>query len=1067
MKTDHFLRPCAALVLVTCLTTAAAAPAAASKPPAGTKPATTRAKAPASRPSAATVLKGVAAPAGYEMTLFAAPPEVNYPTCLAATPRGDLFVGIDDQGSLGKDANRGRIVRCVDSDDDGVMDEMTTFAKVDHPRGLVWDDAARALYVLHPPMLTRYDDDDADGVADRSTTLASGLWNEHATNDRGADHTTNGIRLGIDGWIYIAVGDFGIVGGAGRDGSRLQMHGGGIARIRPDGSDLEAFATGMRNIYDVGIDPFMNVFTRDNTNDGDGWNDRVTFTPPGAYHGYPSRFRRFPREIVDAMIDTGGGSPCGVLFVDEPALPQQHRHAFFTVEWGQNRVDRHPLEPRGAGFRATTEKLMELPRGTDMDVDGRGRLFVSSWANGRFQYSDENVGYVIRLAPGGASAQPAFPDLRAESDAELLEHLAAPSGVRRQAAQREILRRADSDVFAVELPNLAASADTPLAGRVAAVFTLKLLLGGKADDALRELAKRDELREFALRALADRAGDAKAPAAAAAPFVAALRDPSPRVRLIAAWALGRLGARDAAEAIVPLTTDADPLVAHVAVNSLVRLNAVEACLAAVTPADSKRASGAADALQQMHDPAVVSGLAERLGAAKDSAVRGHILRALCRLYFRERPWDGVWWGTRPDTTGPYFIPVAWEQTPRIAEILRGVLAGGDAGTVRALLIHAAANRVDLPEVNERLLSADVADGDLAAALLDSLAGRKGLSDRQIAALRGLVQSPAAEPPVRARALAVLVEDDDNEAAIEGAFDVLGDIAAADAPPRDLAAVLESFIQSPQHAKRIPLLSRVASGGGGGSPARREVALAALLSVVESKLTKDRPRKAARAALDDAWADPAAAVPLLHAVGRTKAVGYADEVRARLKSPDPAVARAAAAAANRLGIKPGDPAAAPAETVAKLGYDQSLAAVLNARGDVARGKELFTRQGCVACHTVAPDEPPKGPFLGGIATRYSRGELFESIHKPSARIAQGFETQWFKTRGDVLEGFVTREAGEEIEIRDVNGKTILLKKPDVKARGTRQKSVMPEELVANLSPTDVASLIAFLESLKAK
>jgi hypothetical protein len=34
----------------------------------------------------------------------------------------------------------------------------------------------------------------------------------------------------------------------------------------------------------------MNIFTRDNTNDGNGWNDRVSYVPPSAYHGYPSRF---------------------------------------------------------------------------------------------------------------------------------------------------------------------------------------------------------------------------------------------------------------------------------------------------------------------------------------------------------------------------------------------------------------------------------------------------------------------------------------------------------------------------------------------------------------------------------------------------------------------------------------------------------------------------------------------------------------------------------------------------------------------------------------------------------
>jgi hypothetical protein len=94
------------------------------------------------------------------------------------------------------------------------------------------------------------------------------------------------------------------------------------------------------------------------------------------------------------MIDFGGGSPCGSLFLDEPGFPEGLGRALYTVEWGQSVVDRHPLTANGAGFKATTEQLMKLPRGTDIDVDGASRLYVSSWANGGFSYTDANVGYV-------------------------------------------------------------------------------------------------------------------------------------------------------------------------------------------------------------------------------------------------------------------------------------------------------------------------------------------------------------------------------------------------------------------------------------------------------------------------------------------------------------------------------------------------------------------------------------------------------------------------------------------------------------------------------------------------
>ena len=93
-------------------------------------------------------------------------------------------------------------------------------------------------------------------------------------------------------------------------------------------------------------------------------------------------------------------------------------------------------------------------------------------------------------------------------------------------------------------------------------------------------------------------------------------------------------------------------------------------------------------------------------------------------------------------------------------------------------------------------------------------------------------------------------------------------------------------------------------------------------------------------------------------------------------------------------------------------------------------------------------------------------MCESILKPSAKIAQGFETQWFKDKEDEdYEGFVTRDAGDEIDIRNILGVTVTLKKSDIKERGKREISVMPEALVAKLTPQELASILAYLESLK--
>ena len=107
----------------------------------------------------------------------------------------------------------------------------------------------------------------------------------------------------------------------------------------------------------------------------------------------------------------------------------------------------------------------------------------------------------------------------------------------------------------------------------------------------------------------------------------------------------------------------------------------------------------------------------------------------------------------------------------------------------------------------------------------------------------------------------------------------------------------------------------------------------------------------------------------------------------------------------------------------------------------------------------------GPNGAGKTTTV---RMLTSVLKPSAKIAQGFETQWFKPeKGELVEGFVTRESGDEVELRNVQGETRVLKKPDIQRRGKRDFSTMPEGLAANLTPEEFANLLAYVESLKGK
>jgi putative heme-binding domain-containing protein len=123
---------------------------------------------------------------------------------------------------------------------------------------------------------------------------------------------------------------------------------------------------------------------------------------------------------------------------------------------------------------------------------------------------------------------------------------------------------------------------------------------------------------------------------------------------------------------------------------------------------------------------------------------------------------------------------------------------------------------------------------------------------------------------------------------------------------------------------------------------------------------------------------------------------------------------------------------------------------------------------VLCHTISSLDTPKGPHLEDIGSKQKREELIESILKPSAKLAQGYEPWNFTMLdGKIVSGFVVRETGEEIEIRNVGGISTMILKADVDTRVRGEISIMPEGLANGLTVQELASLVSYLESLKTK
>ncbi len=998
------------------------------------------------------ILSGIKVPAGFEATLFAAPPDAGYPTCVAASPTGAVFVAIDENGSIDAKADRGRVIRCVDTDGDNRADLFTTFAKMDSPRGMFFDNGV--LYVQHPPFVTAFFDENDDGVSDRSEVLVKGLGFD--LKFRGADHTTNGLRCGIDGWMYIAVGDYGFLKAEGKDGTQQQMHGGGVVRVRTDGSGLEIVSHGQRNIYDVAVDPLLNCFTRDNTNDGGGWNVRLSHVIQNGQYGYPRLFINFPNEIIQPLADYGGGSPCGSLYLQEPGLPGEFGDALYTCDWGRNIIYRHPLTPNGAGFKAGQEEFIKVLRPTDMDVDGQSRLYISSWKDGSYTYSGPNVGFVVCVQPIDGK-RPAFPNLKTATNEELLAHLASPSHVCRTHTQREILRRGDQTVLAAGLEKLAAS-NEPLSVRVAAIFTLGQLSGAKSHEAILRLAGKDELREFALRSLTD---DIRTlTELPTTPFVEALSDKNARVRFQAATALGRLNKPEVAASLLPLTADSDPLVQYAAIQSLVKLRAAKACLNAIDLPNGSNTAGVLRVLQSLHQADVVEGLISRLAKCESSDAKRQFLVALCRLYNREAPWDATWWGTRPDTTGPYYKPVTWEQSEKIAAVLRETIAQDDAEVLRWLFVEMKRHRIDLPEAVPAILRLADRESAFRPQAITLLAGRERITEAAFKLFEEAGSSGDSAQQVMA--IKALLRSFHDGHAFDQCDRVMTKSLSIEKPSPELISVRADYAQ---HHRQIPRVGHFAKLTAADDPQTRQLAYGVLLAqTIRKEVTKEL-QQIINETIEKAWKDRQSTVDLLQAIAHFRAEQSSLQVMNMQHDQRDDVRKAAKFAAAALEL---DDASfnSKGPQIATLPYDEAAEQAVNHKGDAKRGARLYLRQGCVVCHTVAANEVAKGPSLVDISTRYNRRELIESVLKPSSKIAQGFETQWFlMDDGRTVEGFVTRESGDEVDVRNGQGQLTTLVKKQIDERGRREQSVMPTGMCDKLTSEDLASLMKYLETLK--
>ena len=1050
---------------------------------------------------------------GWSIELVAQAPAIRHPSVVCAAPDGRIFIAEDpmDISSARADMREGRIV-CLHPDR-----QMTTFAEGLHAVfGMQYLEGK--LYVLHNPRFSVFTD--ANGIGrDRTELIEQTLPDPWALNWN--DHVPANFRLGMDGFFYIAVGDKGLYGATDRSGRRVDLHGGGIVRIRPDGSGLEVVCTGVRNILDVALNDQDEMFTYDNTDEHE-WLGRVTHMVDGGVYGYPHDFIPQRPYTLWKFADYGPGAATGIFAWNDGSLPAELRGNLILADFGQRNLRRVLIERAGGTYHAIKDELLFVepppdfrPVGISESADGRG-ILICDWQH-LDQKASVTVGRLWKLTnqtAGKPAPLPGWfvPAVKGEpletTDSELLGGLAHPEKRVRLAAQRALARR--GKVVVPLLMETFTNEAAPEFARWHALWALDAIDGGQSARGLILDAARIGPANIARQAIRQ-LGEQRTPDAVPL-LVERLKNDDASLRFAAATALGRIAEAKSVPALIEALNDQDLFARFASFTALNRIGAARptawrAIVAGLRQEDERVRDGIAHATRATFDPALIEALIELVNTKAERAeTRAAALRALTLLPYQPAPWKGEWWAYHPALSAPPEPTVGWRGTPVILGALRGAL-DDEAAPVRLAGIEgvsAARDRdaaprlrqllVDDPEVAVRRAALatlarlkDSATGSLLAKVFRAPEGAEMLSEM----IRLSPQFGGAEIGAGLCALLAARSAAEQRRLVISALGELGDASAVSA----LAAVSRedqaARIAALDALGRIPhasALTALRSASRSASAAEQQAITRALAARRSRDALPDLLAAWARAETRDTALAGLVEIPDLRALDPYLA-GLASEnflIREKCRRALRAVAKEAlpelekrrdqltpALLAELRTVYAQDPAALVrplfAGAIPRPKPEEYARFALQDRGDPWRGQQIFFDSGrvaCLSCHVIAGNGRNLGPDLTTIGAQLGRDALIEAILHPSKAVREGYQQYSVELHsGESFSGALRTESAETLTLVDAEGTTHTIEKARVKTRHASQSSLMPEGLHSSLSLEEFRDLIAYLQSLR--
>ncbi|MGD9720359.1 MAG: PVC-type heme-binding CxxCH protein [Pirellulales bacterium] len=924
---------------------------------------------------------------GFRVELAAAEPLVMDPVAMAWGPDGRLWVvemGDYPRGADGDAGHGGRVRYLEDRDGDGHYDRSTVFLdNLGFPNGVLpW---RKGVLVTCAPDILYAEDTDGDGQADKREVLYHGFV------EANPQHRVNGLKWGLDGWIYCAHGD--AVDGKielRKTGETVNANGRDF-RIRPDEGLLDP-QSGVSQ-YGRNRDDWDNWFGNSNSRPmyqfvlADHYLRRNPHVPaadgrvdvseqPGVAEVFP-RSRTLARynDLYAANRFTSANST--IVYRDDFFGPAFQGNAFIS-EPVHNLVHREVMRPEGLEFRsrrADDERDSEFLASADnwfrpaMLAEGPdGALWVADMYRQTIEHPEwipqevqdqidlragSDMGRIYRVYPLGKTPRQ-IPRLDKLSTPELVAALDTANSWQRDMVQQLLVWRNEKSAIPT-LSKFVGACPRP-AARVQALWTLELL--GGLTPQLIERALKDEhpgVRRHGVRLAENhlrespQLGDA---------ILALTDDADPQVRLQRAYTLGEWNDLRAGQALGELATRFadDPFLVAAVLSSVSKEN-LHAVLGTVLASLEQQGMKSEEVRAR---PELLEQLVGLASALDDDRTLGLALARIGKSHV--------------DTYD------AWQLTA-VAGLL-DALARREAGWEKYDTSGELARMFDFARTTVRDDKAGESDRLRAVRLLGRSESTRGDDIKSLVAL--LV--PQSSGALQTAAVEALARIDD---------------------------------------PRVP--QALVAGWKSHGPGLRSEILDALLS-------------------RDAWAET-----LLSAIeqGTVPAADVDATRRQRFSQSENNAIKERAARLLAGAIE--------------SNRQQVLAQhepVLTMQGDAAAGATVFNKR-CGVCHRLRGAGHDVGPNLASL-TDYSPQVLLTAMLDPNRAVeAKYLDYQALTTGGQVFTGILVNETGNSVTLSGQEGKQQTILRTDLEVLQATGKSLMPEGIEKDITPQDMANVIAYL------